>query len=107
MWSFDYEHHRFCLLLLNLCFIEEPRRIINAFLASLGMLAVVGFSHGGKWLYDETLSPIARDYATLVDMRVEKQTAPSRTYLAETDVVLFSTKSGCVNWKITGKLNLC
>ena len=92
---------------LGIIEIEEPRRIINVFLVLLGFLVVVGFARGGKWLYDEKLNSVDRAYATLVDMRVEKQTAPSRTYLAETDVVLFSTKSGCVNWKITGKLNLC
>ena len=85
----------FLFVLVGIIEIEEPRRIINVFLVLLGILVVVGFAHGGKWLYDEKLNPVDRAYATLVDMRVEKQTAPSRTHLTETDVVLFSTKFVC------------
>ena len=79
---------------LGIIEIEEPRRIINVFLVLLGFLVAVGFVHGGKWLYDEKLNPVDRVYATLVDMRVEKQM-----------LFCFLLNLGCLNWKITGKLN--
>ena len=96
----------FLFVLVGIIEIEEPRRIINVFLVLLGILVVVGFAHGGKWLYDEKLNPVDRAYATLVDMRVEKQTAPSRTHLTETDVVLFSTKFGMFELEDNRKIEL-
>lgn len=96
----------FLFVLVGIIEIEEPRRIINVFLVLLGILVVVGFAHGGKWLYDEKLNPVDRAYATLVDMRVEKQTAPSRTHLTETDVVLFSTKFGMFELEDSSLLEL-
>jgi hypothetical protein len=96
----------FLFVLVGIIEIEEPRRIINVFLVLLGILVVVGFAHGGKWLYDEKLNPVDRAYATLVDMCVEKQTAPSRTHLTETDVVLFSTKFGMFELEDNRKIEL-
>ena len=96
----------FLFVLVGIIEIEEPRRIINVFLVLLGILVVVGFAHGGKWLYDEKLNPVDRAYVTLVDMRVEKQTAPSRTHLTETDVVLFSTKFGMFELEDSSLLEL-
>ena len=96
----------FLFVLVGIIEIEEPRRIINVFLVLLGILVVVGFAHGGKWLYDEKLNPVDRAYATLVDMRVEKQIAPSRTHLTETDVVLFSTKFGMFELEDNRKIEL-
>ena len=96
----------FLFVLVGIIDIEVSRRIINVFLVLLLILVVVGFAHGGKWLYDEKLNPVDRDYATLVDMRVEKQTAPSRTHLTETDVVLFSTKFGMFELEDNRKIEL-
>ena len=54
----------------------------------------------------EKLNPVDRAYATLVDMRVEEQTAPSRTHLTETDVVLVSTKFGMFELEDNRKIEL-
>ena len=96
----------FLFVLVGIIEIEEPRRIINVFLVLFRDSRCRWVCPRGKWLYDEKLNPVDRAYATLVDMRVEKKTAPSRTHLTETDVVLFSTKFGMFELEDNRKIEL-
>ena len=84
----------FLFVLVGIIEIEEPRRIINVFLVLFRDSRCRWVCPRGKWLYDEKLNPVDRAYATLVDMRVEKQM-----------LFCFLLNLGCLNWKITGKLN--